>query len=188
MAFLDKTGVQHVWSKFITYLSAAITTIDETKANIESPQFTGTPSAPTAELGTQSDQIATCNFVKNMIDSHSLPSGAILAWSGSVESIPPGFSLCNGKNGTPNLQGRFILGASEDYPIDSEGGEETHLLTIDEMPSHDHEIQRGSMAVSGNYYSRASGNSENLNTELTGGDQPHNNMPPYYALCFIMKD
>ena len=46
--------------------------------------------------------------------------------------------LCNGQNGTPNLQGQFILGASQAYSAGSTGGEVTHTLNVGEMPSHSH--------------------------------------------------
>jgi microcystin-dependent protein len=36
--------------------------------------------------------------------------GIICAWSGSINTIPPGWALCDGSGGTPNLRGRFILG------------------------------------------------------------------------------
>jgi microcystin-dependent protein len=61
-----------------------------------------------------------------------------LIWSGSVATIPNGFVLCNGLNGTPNLSGRFILGTSTSHTIGQMGGEEQHILTVAEMPSHNH--------------------------------------------------
>lgn len=36
------------------------------------------------------------------------------------------------------IQGKFLLGASSSYAIKSTGGETTHTLTVDEMPSHFH--------------------------------------------------
>lgn len=116
-----------------------------------------------------------------------IPSGSIFAWYGDLDFIPEGYVLCDGENNTPDLRGRFILGANEAYPFGEIGGEEEHTLTIDEMPSHTHEIERGSIATSGSSYSQGSGNKENLYTNETGGDQPHNNMPPYYSLYYIMK-
>jgi len=43
--------------------------------------------------------------------SSSLPTGCIVLWSGSLGSIPGGWALCNGANGTPDLRDKFILGA-----------------------------------------------------------------------------
>lgn len=47
----------------------------------------------------------------------SAPLGSILYWSGSIDTIPDGWALCDGQNGTPDLRDRFIVGASEDLPI-----------------------------------------------------------------------
>ncbi len=67
-----------------------------------------------------------------------LPSGVIVMWSGSIGSIPSGWALCNGSNGTPNLRDRFIVGAGSSYGVGSTGGEATHTLSTAEMPAHTH--------------------------------------------------
>lgn len=46
-----------------------------------------------------------------------IPTGAIMLWSGSVGSIPAGYYLCNGQNGTPNLQDKFVIGAGNSYGV-----------------------------------------------------------------------
>lgn len=68
-------------------------------------------------------------------------SGMIILWSGSADNIPDGWVLCDGNNNTPNLTDRFVLGAGAQYEVGATGGEESHTLTIDEMPSHNHENQ-----------------------------------------------
>ena len=50
-----------------------------------------------------------------------IPSGSIILWSGSVGSIPVGYYLCNGQNGTPNLQDSFIIGAGNSYSVGANG-------------------------------------------------------------------
>lgn len=83
------------------------------------------------------------------------------------------------------VEDRFILAASENYPSGSTGGEATHILTVEEMPSHTHKLRGESGSVaSGSSYSRfsGSGTSEFSSITETGGSQPHNNMPPYYAM------
>ena len=92
------------------------------------------------------------------------------------------------------IKGKFILGADDDtYPLGSEGGEATHTLTINEMPSHQHLF-----AVNVN----ESDHTENIDvisydgwgprynysgTTSSGGNQPHNNMPPYVAFYIWAK-
>lgn len=49
-----------------------------------------------------------------------------------------GWHICDGTNGTPDLRGKFILGASDGHAVGSTGGEENHVLTVEEMPSHSH--------------------------------------------------
>lgn len=52
----------------------------------------------------------------------TVPSGAILVWSGSVSAVPSGYVLCNGQNGTPNLQDSFVVGAGNSFSVSSAGG------------------------------------------------------------------
>ena len=51
-----------------------------------------------------------------------IPSGGIFMWSGSIGSIPAGYVLCNGSNGTPDLRNRFVVGAGSTYVVDATGG------------------------------------------------------------------
>jgi hypothetical protein len=89
-----------------TAIASAITS----KADSNSPSFTGTPTAPTASLGTNTTQIASTAFIKAAIDA-LLPTGVITMWSGAITSIPTGWYLCDGQNSTPDLRGKFIIGA-----------------------------------------------------------------------------
>ena len=95
----------------------------------------------------------------------SLPTGLIVMWSGSSASIPYGWKLCDGTNSTPDLQDRFIVGAGSTYAVDATGGATTHDHTD------------GAITGVGDGFS-ASTNKTNL----------ANHLPPYYALCYIMKD
>jgi microcystin-dependent protein len=130
--------------------------------------------------------------------NNSLPIGSIVIWSGTVASIPTGWQLCDGTNGTPDLRDRFVVGARQDSggismttvsgSLTKTGGEARHTLTITEMPAHAHSYNR---AVSGGEWGGDDGHQSTghivENTGLTGGGQPFNVLPPYYALCFIMK-
>jgi hypothetical protein len=52
----------------------------------------------------------------------TVPAGAIIMWSGSIGSIPSGYVICNGSNGTPDLRDSFIVGAGNNYGVGSTGG------------------------------------------------------------------
>jgi hypothetical protein len=81
-----------------------------TKADLLSPVFTGAPTAPTAATTTATTQLATTAFVVNYITS-VFPTGSIIMWSGALSAIPSGWLLCDGDNDTPDLRGKFVIGA-----------------------------------------------------------------------------
>lgn len=146
-----------------------------------------------------------------------LPVGAIMAFSGSFDSaghpISGGASdtswrLCDGGDGTPDLRGKFILGVSASHAAGTTGGEESHTLTTSEMPSHTHRIgisqgwlyhdTPNSFTLAGDVkYDSATNRGKAADgcdsyvdsqfNEPTGGNAAHNNMPPFYALSYIMK-
>lgn len=124
--------------------------------------------------------------------------GDIKMWSGSVDDIETGWVIADGTERThpegdiftpPDLRGRFLLGADDTYAVGAKGGAATHTLTIDEMPSHTHNILNLPVNLTnagGGSYDRWAG-SATRTSESTGGGGAHNNMPPYYALCFLYK-
>jgi microcystin-dependent protein len=69
-----------------------------------------------------------------------VPVGTILMWSGSVASIPAGWSLCDGSNGTPDLRGRFVIGAGGSYAVGASGGASSVALTTTHLPAHTHGV------------------------------------------------
>ncbi len=94
----------------------------------------------------------------------AVPAGTIALWSGAVSAIPAGWALCDGGSVTPDLRGRFVAGAGGDYAVGDTGGAATEELQYQNYTS-------GSV-LGGMYgYSTAT----------------HDNRPPYYALCYIMK-
>ena len=119
------------------------------------------------------------------------PAGVIVMWSGAADAIPEGWALCDGTNGTPDLRGRFVLGAGGSYAAGATGGEASHQLTVSEMPRHSHQYTVSSFKSTGNFplcvNSPSGENLKTFDTASVGGNASHNNMPPYYALCFIMR-
>jgi len=135
------------------------------------------------------------------------PSGGIVMWSGTIANIPTDWVLCDGTNGTPDLRDRFIVGASDDtgtgvtfnvtngalsgtYGVGNTGGEVAHQLTVDEMPTHRHSELYNTASSGQDQAGSGSGDNDNTssgNTGFTGGNNYHENRPPYYALAFIMK-
>ena len=125
------------------------------------------------------------NAVANAI---SVPVGAIVIWSGSVDNIPAYWHLCDGTNGTIDLRDKFVLGAGNGYSVGATGGEATHTLTIGEMPSHSHSISYSRHGGTGQTTSAEfGGGNYTEDTSTEGGGAAHNNMPPYYALCYIQR-
>jgi hypothetical protein len=194
-----------------TAISAAIAS----KSDSNSPTFTGTPLAPTASAGTNNTQIATTAFVTTATAA-VIPSGLISLWSGSVASIPSGWYLCNGSNGTPDLRDRFVVGAGSTYAVDATGGSKdaiavahTHTFsaTTSTAGSHTHSIQRnpagtgsgllansirGDSALTNNdpFNTQAAGDHSHTlsgTTASTGSSGTNANLPPYYALAYIQK-
>jgi microcystin-dependent protein len=142
--------------------------------------------------------------VVNMPDP--IPSGLIAMWSGSAANIPGGWALCNGANGTPNLTNRFIIGAGNTYAVNATGGSKIYNLSHTHTgPNHTHtysgttgtpsdendrEDSHADNNTPGRYHTHTySGTTAAAGTENTGigGSATQDIMPPYYALCFIMK-
>ena len=127
----------------------------------------------------------------------SFVSGMIIMWNSTVASIPTGFVLCDGQNNTPDLRGRFVIGhhpSNVDYDVNATGGAEDVTLTINQIPSHKHDttVDNTKLFPSNGQTSIGFGGAGSypattFTMSNTGGGQSHENRPPYYALCYIMK-
>lgn len=151
--------------------------------------------------------------------TNNSPIGVICLWS--TNTAPTGYLICDGTaisrttyaklfsvigtsygagdNSTtfnlPNLKGKVPVGRdstqTEFNSLGKTGGEKAHILTIDEMPSHnhtfkdywgicrDHPVDTRCVGTTGSDHS--------YNTNDTGGNQAHNNMQPYIVLNYIIK-
>lgn len=160
-------------------------------------------------------QIQELTDSDGLIGNGTIPVGGIIMWSGSVATIPSGWALCDGSNSTPDLRNRFIVGASSGtgdttYPgvsVDATGGSADATLV-----SHNHSLSGG--GASGTFLTSASvstttegvnsggaavvdGVSLSTNSGSVSYSQPtvstegssstNANLPPYYALAFIMR-
>lgn len=147
---------------------------------------------------------ATIRLIRYSRESSTLPKGSIIPWFGKLVDIPAGYAICDGNNGTPDLRDRFIVGAGNTYKLSDIGGENFHTLSVDEMPSHHH----NQATVNDTQLPVGREACVNLNdwfpdipklgydyvdflgpipTSDIGGNQSHENRPPYYALYYIMQ-
>jgi len=160
----------------------------------------------------------TSTNVQDAIDEvnpYIIPSGGIILWSGSVANIPSGWALCDGTNGTPNLEDKFVVGAGNTYAVGATGGSANAIV-----PSHSHTyddkyIDQMQQATSqsfsslrtipysssgswsgymttgrddgGNRGIRLNGKIDSASVSTTGSSVTNANLPPYYALAYIMK-
>ena len=194
-----------------------------------SPTFTGAPLAPTAAVGTDTTQIATTAFVRDII-----PTGVITMWYGSIASIPSGWFLCDGANSTPDLRNRFIVGAGSTYGVAATGGSANATLVSHNHTASSSSSFSGSALAAHTHTATDAGHTHTANAQTGGGyGQPSGqvtafsgntgtgfanitvasasagtpagsvststsistegssatnaNLPPYYALAYIMK-
>ncbi|EFM10883.1 Tail Collar domain protein [Paenibacillus curdlanolyticus YK9] len=112
-----------------------------------------------------------------------------------------------GGNGTtnfalPDYRGRVQVSASNTIPLGTVGGEESHTLTLNEMPAHTHNVSAStvdatSKAPQGMTWAVPGNKANSFATTIdkymsgeaigtTGGSQPHNNMQPYLTLNYCI--
>ncbi len=197
----------------VTATAAEINIMDGVTATTAEINIMDGVTATTAELNIMDGVTATTADL-NTASTHYVPSGGIILWSGSTGSIPAGWYLCDGSNGTPNLQDQFVVGAGNSYAVGATGGADTVTLSTSQMPSHTHTFSGttstigdhthsipdgsgvdGAQAleagnVTGTIQSGAAGAHSHTfsgTTASEGSGSGHENRPPYYALAYIMK-
>jgi len=140
-------------------------------------------------------------------------TGMIMLWSGSTSSVPNGWRLCDGNGGTPDLRNRFVVGAGDTYAVDTTGGSANAVLVSHNhtgststtgnhnhtLPHHlvqavagtgdidrDNEYQQWK-ALPGQVTGTTGNHAHSFTTSTTGESGTNKNLPPYYALAYIMK-
>lgn len=160
--------------------------------------FDGVPSTATTVVAIDNSgemKSMNTNDFFNML----IPKGLIVAWNS--EAAPKGWAICNGNNGQPindvvipDLRGKFVYGSIDNKNLHATGGKETHALTIDEFPNHTHEVQNNinknnscSCGGGGCGCLQHKETTNGLVIGTTGNNKPHENMPPYLVLNYIIK-
>lgn len=145
----------------------------------------------------------------------TIPTGMISLWYGAIGSVPSGWYLCDGTNGTPDLRDRFVVGAGSTYSVAATGGStdaivvsHTHTATSTSTvtdPGHTHTTTNtlaayNTQTLAGGPSTTWNPASASINSATTGitvatsttnastGVSGTNaNLPPYYALAYVMK-
>jgi hypothetical protein len=172
--------------------------------------------ATNANLGTLATTVNTINANLGSFQTRTsanigaltnatIPVGGIILWSGAASAVPAYWALCDGNNGTPDLRGRFVMGASATSGnVGTRGGSadavvvsHTHTANVTD-PGHAHAYLGGQLINNGYYpgnniYANGSLLTSAANTGIsvtnasTGVSGTGANLPPYYALCYIMR-
>lgn len=199
-----------------TYRADALAAAAAAEVSRTNAQTAATSAASAASAAAESAVAAA----EAAAEAAALAHGLVVMWSGMVDTIPVGWALCDGTQGTPDLRNVFILGAGDVAPGTC-GGTDTHghtvtvnattavnnaaTLSVAQLASHAHGITPGKPSSGSTETYRDGGDRGTLTqySANSGSNQAHNhtqkahahaasanavsNMPPYYALCFIMK-
>lgn len=129
---------------------------------------------------------------KILLEIDEFPPGSIVLWYGSIVTIPEGWHLCNGTEGTPDLSSRFVEGASDAVPPDDKGGaiNHTHEFIASASPvspdGHYHILPYGTKISPDLFHEGIKHFQTDTRTD-SGSTDSSEHIPPWRALCYIMK-
>ena len=199
-------GSEDTWGQTVNDAIDAIDTLVGSVTAAEVAKLDGL-TATTDELNYSA---GVTSAIQPQLDAiEVIPSGVIMLWSGAANAIPANYVLCDGTNSTPDLRNRFVVGAGSTYAVGATGGsadaivvDHTHTGTTNTTGSHAHTASTwsptsdnihsgfgaGKSPQKGTKSTNSAGNhSHTLNVDSTGSSGTDANLPPYYALCYIMK-
>jgi len=182
--------------------------IADTTSNAGGARYIST-EAPTAGVGQEGDIWYDVSSTADTAGTNgNIPVGGIIMWYGTIANIPASWALCDGTSYstaigtivTPDLRDRFVVGAattltvnSTDYPATNITGTGTTIGGSKDSTlishSHTHTLASGSQGSSiGAADSNPGGTPSTVSTSTEGsGTGSNENLPPYYALAYIMR-
>ena len=123
----------------------------------------------------------------NLTGIEAFVKGMIILWYGNTSNVPSGFALCDGTNDTPDLRDKFVIGAGNSYAVNATGGSTTASDTVNVSISGNTGTDN-SAGNGQNYVHAGSGSRIRHTHSFSGsGSDTVDTIPPYYALCYIMK-
>ena len=137
-------------------------------------------------------QVSEMNQEINRVAAERVPSGAVVAFG---DKCPEGWDSYH------TAYGRFLLGAGNDdkaYTLGMQGGASTHTLTVSELPNHNHDKEGELLLVSHTGADTVHAPTDDTGRKeinirygfkmvSMGGNEPHDNMPPYFVVNFCEK-
>ena len=119
-------------------------------------------------------------FAPIVLSVLTVSKGVIGTWWGNTADIPPGWILCDGQHDTPDLRDKFIVAAGSSHSPGAAGGATPH--------DHDFTADGHFHSIPTNAHIKATGPFASLTSTdpLAGTTDPTANVPPYYALAYIM--
>ena len=170
-----------------------------------------TPSTYTGTAGSAENNVQPLHkllrAIQNVSGAPSKPRGIIALWLGDLDDIPPGWFLCNGENGTPDMQGYHLKITATEGNVHNTAGANTHSHAA----SNSHTHTAPGTHVHGGSTSNDIGTRWGTNADSDGAAKPHghsnienvsaqtsswnsttiqadssNNEPAYRTVAFIM--